>query len=112
MRNIRNAGQQFPEFRFERLHLLGEAGNLLFHPPYLFLPGGGILSLAAQFPDLGAFGIRRGLQLLGLRDGGAARPVQLAELVETGDGAATCEPFGDALEVTAEEREIVHFHPC
>ena len=44
--------------------------------------------------------------------GGAAGAVQFAEPVETGDGTAACEPFGDALEVVAEEREIVHFHPC
>jgi hypothetical protein len=107
-----NAGQQFVEFRFERLHLIVEAGNLLFHPPHLLLPGGGILPLAAQFSDLGAFGVGRGLQLLGLRNGGAAGAVQFAEPVETGDRTAACEPFGDTLEVVAEEREIVHFHPC
>ena len=45
-------------------------------------------------------------------EAGAAGAVQFAEPVETGDRTAACEPFGDTLEVVAEEREIVHFHPC
>ena len=112
MRHIGNAGQQFAELFLEGLDVGIQRGHLLLHATHLLLAGGGVFALAAQFADFGAFGVHRGLQLLGAGNGRAALLVEVAETFQSSDGSTRGKAFGDALEIGPERLQIVHFPPC
>ena len=70
--------------------------------------GGGVGAGFAQLTDLGAGFIGLGLELFGLRDGGAPPHVEFAEAIEIRWVVARRQPGGYLFEIVTEISEIVH----
>ncbi len=108
MRQIRDAGQRFPEFFVQLRHLLIERRDAVTQFAHLLLEFGSIDALPFEFADLGALGISQRLQLLGLGHGRPAAPVQVAKLLHIQREGARREARGDGVQIGSKEVEIVH----
>ncbi len=94
------------------LLLIVQPGDLGFPGAHLVLQGRRVAARLAQRADLRALGVHPRLELLGLRDGRAAAPVEFAELVEIGRVGAGSQTLRNAVEVRPEIGQIVHVPPC
>jgi hypothetical protein len=108
VREVGHAGQQVAELLIEVVYLRVEGGDGIADAPHFGLALGSVEALLTEVADLGALGVAAGLELLGLRNGGPAAGVEIAELVEIEGKAAGGEPGGDRIEVVAKECEVVH----
>ncbi len=102
VRDVGDAGQQILKLGVDALHLLVQGCDLRLQHADLLPLCRSVLALPQQRSDFGACLIDGRLQLLGLRDGGTAALVQVAELLEARRIAARCEPFGHPVEIVPE----------
>ena len=108
MRDVGDAGEELLELVIGRGDVFIEGGDLIGDGADGGLQFGGVGAGAFERADLLGFGVLVGFELLGLRDGGAAFAVEVAEAVERKGAAAGGEAFGDLIEMGTEESEIEH----
>src|SRR5688572_673427 len=102
VRRVGNTGKEVAKLVVDLVGLPVQRGYLFAHFAHGLLTLGSVDALLSQLADLGAGGVGLRFQLLGLRDGGSAAGIQLAELLDIELIASSREPRRDRVKIIAE----------